>query len=461
MKPPSFKKETSKDRFISSRIGVDIQENYVKKEGLEEDYDTSLIGDAGDLTSEGLHSRNYTTLLQTQVLGLNNSIISPLQSSVNTNNYSLFKSKELYANVLSSSSINYCYSLSPACGFQESDIINQYQEQRQVPKTPFKVLDAPALQDDYYLDVVHWSKSNILAVGLGKSIYLWNAANSKVTKVHEYSGNDSVASISWSTTDLLLAVGSSKGNVQIWDTNQLKLVTESKIHCGRIGTMCWSPSSSLLSSGSRDKSIVHRDIRAGDSNAQLVARVTEHKQEVCGLRWSPDEQFVSSGGNDNKVLVWCKGKLINPYLRFSEHKAAVKALAWSPHQHGLLGTGGGTADRCIRFWDVTIGKLIYSLDTGSQVCNMIWGTNTNELITTHGYSQNQIVLWKYQPFKKMAILSGHMSRVLYLSLSPDGQTIVTGSGDETLRFWQVFPQNDYLKQNEQKWNVLPSDNVVR
>jgi WD40 repeat protein len=29
--------------------------------------------------------------------------------------------------------------------------------------------------------------------------------------------------------------------------------------------------------------------------------------------------------------------------------------------------------------------------------------------------------------------------VLYLSISPDGQTIVTGAGDETLRFWNVFP----------------------
>jgi cell division cycle 20-like protein 1 (cofactor of APC complex) len=34
---------------------------------------------------------------------------------------------------------------------------------------------------------------------------------------------------------------------------------------------------------------------------------------------------------------------------------------------------------------------------------------------------------------------GHSSRVLYLSLSPDGQSIVTGAGDETLRFWNVFP----------------------
>jgi WD40 repeat protein len=30
-------------------------------------------------------------------------------------------------------------------------------------------------------------------------------------------------------------------------------------------------------------------------------------------------------------------------------------------------------------------------------------------------------------------------RVLYLAVAPDGQTIVTGAGDETLRFWSMFP----------------------
>jgi cell division cycle 20-like protein 1, cofactor of APC complex len=35
-------------------------------------------------------------------------------------------------------------------------------------------------------------------------------------------------------------------------------------------------------------------------------------------------------------------------------------------------------------------------------------------------------------------LTGHSYRVLYLAMSPDGESIVTGAGDETLRFWNVF-----------------------
>jgi cell division cycle 20-like protein 1 (cofactor of APC complex) len=42
--------------------------------------------------------------------------------------------------------------------------------------------------------------------------------------------------------------------------------------------------------------------------------------------------------------------------------------------------------------------------------------------------------------KKVATLTGHSFRVLYLAMSPDCETIVTGAGDETLRFWKVFPK---------------------
>lgn len=38
----------------------------------------------------------------------------------------------------------------------------------------------------------------------------------------------------------------------------------------------------------------------------------------------------------------------------------------------------------------------------------------------------------------VASLTGHTNRVLYLAMSPDGETIVTGAGDETLRFWNAF-----------------------
>ena len=83
-------------------------------------------------------------------------------------------------------------------------------------------------------------------------------------------------------------------------------------------------------------------------------------------------------------------------------------------QHGILASGGGTADRTIRFWNTSTNQPLQSMDTGSQVCNLAWSKSTNELVSTHGYSQNQIVIWRYPSLTQVAKLTGHTTRVLYL-----------------------------------------------
>ena len=40
-------------------------------------------------------------------------------------------------------------------------------------------------------------------------------------------------------------------------------------------------------------------------------------------------------------------------------------------------------------------QAMQSVDTGSQVCNLAWSKHSSELVSTHGYSQNQILVWKY------------------------------------------------------------------
>lgn len=70
--------------------------------------------------------------------------------------------------------------------------------EREIAKTPFKVLDAPALKDDYYLNLLDWSSSDMLAVGLASNIYLWQASTSRVSKLTDLGPDNSVSSISWS-----------------------------------------------------------------------------------------------------------------------------------------------------------------------------------------------------------------------------------------------------------------------
>ena len=263
---------------------------------------------------------------------------------------------------------------------------------RNVCKTPYRVLDAPELADDFYLNLVDWSSTNVLGVGLGSCVYLWTAANATVSKLCDLQqANDTISSVSWVQKGTTLAVGTVSGRLHIYDAETLQLQrTYPQAHAQRIGALAWS--GSVLSSGSRDRTVVHRDVRERDHRP--FKRCTGHRQEVCGLKWSAEGgagALLASGGNDNKVCIWdlrgsrraaagastAAGAAPDdapgdaPIFKFHEHTAAVKALAWDPHVANLLATGGGTQDKTIRFWNTQNGTLINQLDTGSQVCSFL------------------------------------------------------------------------------------------
>jgi len=348
------------------------------------------------------------------------------------------------------SPVHTAYSTSPVKPESQRLLLSARKPTRSLSKVPYKVLDAPELADDFYLNLVDWSSEDVLGVGLGKCVYLWSARTSAVTKLCDLQGmQDSITGLAWSDRGNHLAVGTQSGLVQIWDAGKEKLLRTMMGHTARVGALAWN--NSVLSTGSRDRCIYHRDVRVPEHH---VKTLLAHRQEVCGLKWNAAQGQLASGGNDNRLFVW-DGLSETPLHRFTEHTAAVKAIAWSPHQQGLLASGGGTADMKIRFWNTQTGAALSEIDTGSQVCNLAWNKTANEVISTHGYSSgnvhNQIQLWRYPSLSHFATLTGHTMRVLYLAMSPSGKSIVTGAGDETLRFWDLnTPARDRLDRRDDR-----------
>ena len=63
---------------------------------------------------------------------------------------------------------------------------------------PEKILDAPDLVDDYYLNLLDWNSDNILAVCLAQTVYLWNANTGDIQQLFDTENdNEIVTSIAW------------------------------------------------------------------------------------------------------------------------------------------------------------------------------------------------------------------------------------------------------------------------
>ncbi|KAJ7578251.1 WD40-repeat-containing domain protein [Mycena floridula] len=354
------------------------------------------------------------------------------------------------------------YALNSSLSNDSSELLRKPRPpSRSIANSPYRVVDAPGLEPNWYLNLVDWSSSNIVGVGLESAIYyttmtvLSPLTSTNVSMLCDLFP-DTISSLSWMPQSSYVATGTLGGQLRIYDstTNLLlraynhrapRELPESSSR--RIAVLSWN--GSVISSGHRDGSIQHRDIRE-PTTKRPSKRSVGHKREVCGLKWSLDGSKIASGGNDNNVCIWDargSGRRKNdedvPLWKFRDHLAAVKGIAWSPHEAGVLATGGGNRDERIRFWNILHGTKIAQINTRSQVCNLAWSPNSLELVSTHGFSlktaPNQIMVWKYPTLDMVVSLTGHTKGVLHLGLSPSGENIVTGSGDETLRFWNVFP----------------------
>ena len=127
------------------------------------------------------------------------------------------------------------YSLSPIRFDSQRLLLSPRRETRAIPKVPYKVLDAPDLKDDFYLNLVDWGAQNILAVGLGSSVYLWNAHNGVVKKLVDLGDQDHITGIGWIQRGTHLAVGTNKGLVRIWDTERSSPIRTMTGHSQRVG----------------------------------------------------------------------------------------------------------------------------------------------------------------------------------------------------------------------------------
>jgi cell division cycle protein 20 (cofactor of APC complex) len=282
-------------------------------------------------------------------------------------------------------------------------------------------------------------------------MYIWNATNKEISQLFamDESAEHYVTSVAWIQKGNVLAVGTSKSTIELWDVQKQTCLRQMKsTHASRIGSLTWNKH--VLSAGSRSGEINHHDVRVAQHH---VGTLRFHDQEVCGLKWSPDGRHLASGANDNLVGVWdasCQSSLdgsAQPVHVLREHTAAVKAIAWCPWQSNVLATGGGTADGHIRVWNIYNGSILQSADAKSQVSSILWSRNYKELISSHGHQHNQLTLWKYSDMSKVCELTGHTNRVLMMAISPDEETVASIGADETLRLWKCFALDERSKKS--------------
>jgi WD40 repeat protein len=328
--------------------------------------------------------------------------------------------------------------------------------------TQLTVLDAPNLRDDYYCTLLAYSHtSKCLAVGLGNFVHLWSERSGVDTpeslnaaSADPPSNDPHVTSLDFSSTQggqAILAVGRADGRISLWspfDSEPRFDATQPK----PVSCVSWRPTTVTRPSlRDRAMNVSTEELLIGDEVGHiyfysvewptetqsalfgwhgamtLLARLTIHGQQICGLAWSSDGELFSSGGNDNNCNLFETKKILrssstsessatildvregprgesiytvtnrnnNPVLHLAQSaakhtwtlNAAVKAMAFCPWQRGLIAVGGGSNDRCIHFYHTRSGACLATIDCAAQVTSLIWSQTRREIAATFGFAQ--------------------------------------------------------------------------
>lgn len=230
--PNTSKAGKVSDRYIPLNKGINLMEKFNMTSIKENDNDNQH-----NTTSQfsTLKEQEYTY----KQLLKNNFMKENFNTPIQTNAPNIFGIKnEFKTNIFSFNSSglkkknNTFYSIINR-NYQSE--VQEEENMRKINPKPYKILNAPNIMDDFYLNLLDWSCQNEIAVGLGSSVVLWCTNQTKEMKLVDYNNHNNigtnsihisgsenqekyVSSLIWSTSGNELAVGTSQGEVEIYDS---------------------------------------------------------------------------------------------------------------------------------------------------------------------------------------------------------------------------------------------------
>jgi WD40 repeat protein/serine/threonine protein kinase len=237
-----------------------------------------------------------------------------------------------------------------------------------------------------------------------------------------------------------LATGDGSGQITLWNTSDWSTKAVFIGHTDIVFSLAWSPDNLRFVSGSADSTVRLWDVTTGKPIGEPL---TGHRNSVLSVSFSPLGGVFASSGADATLRFWTSDGEILGSIE-TGHTNWVRHIAFSPDGSRLVTT---SADGTLRLWNAETGEPQESPLAAhtDAIWDAAFSPDGSRLISVS--TDRTALLWKVDPLIAFAHpLASNPSDILTLAVSPDGARFATAGGsdglDSNIHIWNTTSGNE-------------------
>lgn len=272
-----------------------------------------------------------------------------------------------------------------------------------------------------------WTANRPIITGIGtNSLVLWDSSAARQLQRLATPGA-SVSEVAWSRDGKVLAGVCSDAAIRLWNASSGAVQQTLKGYKGAVYSPAWSPDGKMLAAAGSDGAV-----RVWDRNGESVREFAGHKKLARLVAWTPGGLTLASASDDQTIAFWGlkaaeplrKMRLDNPTYAF-DFTAVGKTMALAC-----------STSRALSVYNAVTGQVLVSMpqSAGSIATTLAWAPSGGLLLV--GRSTEALSL--LDPAEKKGIRTYHTAgSVRYGDWTPNGATVVAGSVDRTVQFFDA------------------------
>jgi WD40 repeat protein len=286
--------------------------------------------------------------------------------------------------------------------------------------------------DDYPVDAAWSPDGGTLLVGCGEGAVVQLKPGERdpgIAEVGRHAGG--VLSVAWQAAGALCASSGQDGAVRLWDARSVGSSDDQAAVRTLLQDAEWSEHLAFAPNGKQLAAGTGKRLRVYDTAGAELALFADRPGSIAALAWRPKSAEIAAASNGGMRLHRVASP---PHTLDLPWNGACLTASWSPDGRVLA---AGLQDGSVHFWYVAAGKQSEMKGYGAKVRLTSWSASSRWLATS---ADEQIVVWDFGgrgPEGSAPLqLRSHTARLTQLAFAPQGNLLVSGSGDRRLLAWQ-------------------------